>query len=116
MMYKQGDIVIIPFPFSDLSQKKKRPALVISNNEYNEKTEDILVTAITSKISTKDFTIDLDNDSLESGYLKYKSQIRADKIYTISKRIILKKYASVKVKIIQSVIQKVNELLNDGNK
>lgn len=49
-MYSQGDILLIPIPFTDLSSSKRRPVLVISNNEYNSRTDDIIVTAITSSI------------------------------------------------------------------
>ncbi len=49
-MYKQGDIVLIPVPFSNLKQQKQRPVLIISNDSYNEVMEDIVVLAITSKI------------------------------------------------------------------
>ena len=37
MKVKQRDIILIKFPFSDLSGAKVRPALVISNNQYNQK-------------------------------------------------------------------------------
>lgn len=46
-MYKQGDVVLIPVPFSDLTNRKQRPVLVISSDIYNELTEDIVVLAIT---------------------------------------------------------------------
>ncbi len=45
-MYKQRDILIIPIPYTDLSSQKKRPVPVISNDYYNGKTADIIVTAI----------------------------------------------------------------------
>lgn len=35
-MFKQGDILLIPIPFTDLTANKKRPVLVISNNYYNK--------------------------------------------------------------------------------
>jgi mRNA interferase MazF len=47
-MYKQGDILLIPVHFSDLTSSKKRPVLVLSNNDYNTKTEDIIAAAVTS--------------------------------------------------------------------
>jgi mRNA interferase MazF len=49
MMPNQGDIVLIPIPFTDLSSRKRRPLIVISNNDYNRKTPDIVVVAMTSK-------------------------------------------------------------------
>jgi mRNA interferase MazF len=49
MKYKRGDIVIVNFPFSDLSKAKKRPALIISNHLVN-RTGDYLLVQISSKI------------------------------------------------------------------
>ena len=46
--YKQGDIVLIPFPFTDLSRAKKRPALVVSADWYNTSRQDFVLAAITS--------------------------------------------------------------------
>jgi mRNA interferase MazF len=48
MMPEQGDIVLIPIPFTDLSSQKRRPVIVISNDTYNRKTTDIVVVAMTS--------------------------------------------------------------------
>ena len=55
IMYSQCDIVLIPVPFSDLSPKKQRPVLIISNNHYNNLTEDIVVVAITSQLKDLDY-------------------------------------------------------------
>lgn len=41
VMYKQGDILLVPISFSDLSSSKRCPVLVLSNNEYNKMTEDV---------------------------------------------------------------------------
>lgn len=45
--YNQGDIVVVDFPFTDASQTKKRPALVLSNHTVNQ-TGDYLLVMITS--------------------------------------------------------------------
>jgi len=47
-MLKQGDIVLIPIPFTDLTSTKRRPVIVISNDTYNQTTADIVVVAMTS--------------------------------------------------------------------
>ncbi|MDP3185578.1 MAG: type II toxin-antitoxin system PemK/MazF family toxin [Anaerolineales bacterium] len=47
-MPEQGDILLVPIPFTDLSSQKRRPVIVITNNSYNKKTTDIVVVAMTS--------------------------------------------------------------------
>ena len=60
-MYNQGDIVVVKFPFTDGSEFKKRPALIISNSTVN-KTEDYLLVQITSKPNNDGLSIAI-NDS-----------------------------------------------------
>lgn len=43
-----GDIVLIPVPFTDLSSRKRRPVIVISNDDYNRRTRDVVIVAMTS--------------------------------------------------------------------
>ena len=45
-MFEQGEILLIPVPFSNLSTVKKRPVLVLSNNAHNSSNKDIIVIAI----------------------------------------------------------------------
>lgn len=47
-MPNQGDIVLIPIPFTDLSSQKRRPVIVISNDSYNRTAPDMAVVAMTS--------------------------------------------------------------------
>jgi mRNA-degrading endonuclease toxin of MazEF toxin-antitoxin module len=47
--YERGDIVLVPFPFSDQLTAKKRPAVVVSSNTYNSTSPDIVIMAITSQ-------------------------------------------------------------------
>ena len=48
--YDFGDIVLVPFPFTDQSTTKKRPAIVVSSEEYNRERPDIVLMAVTSQI------------------------------------------------------------------
>lgn len=48
--YKFGDIVLVGFPFTNLQTTKKRPAVVISNAEYQRQRPDVILLAITSQI------------------------------------------------------------------
>ncbi|MBN1626964.1 MAG: type II toxin-antitoxin system PemK/MazF family toxin [Deltaproteobacteria bacterium] len=47
--YNFGDIVLVPFPFTDQTDFKKRPALIVSSEQYNQKRLDIIIMAITSR-------------------------------------------------------------------
>lgn len=110
-MYKQGDILLIPIPFSDLTSHKKRPVLVLSNDDYNSKTEDIVVAAITSNLTAKDYIVMLTSDDLDEGSLKVDSSIRVDKIYTLSQSIVSSKFGAVKKYIVEAVKKKLYELI-----
>ena len=48
--YSFGDVVLVPFPFTDQSASKKRPAVIISSDRYHERRPDVIVMAVTSQI------------------------------------------------------------------
>lgn len=48
--FEFGDIILVPFPFTDQSATKKRPAVVISSKRYNEQRPDLIIMAVTSQI------------------------------------------------------------------
>lgn len=48
--FKFGDIILVPFPFTDQSHSKKRPAVIISSHVYNTKRPDLIIMAVTSQI------------------------------------------------------------------
>jgi mRNA interferase MazF len=91
----QKDIVLINFPFSDLSGAKVRPALVISNQGYNTKSLDTVVLALTSNLSTSNYKVFVSNQDLESGRLPVDSAIRVDKPFSVLQSKILKVQAKI---------------------
>ena len=48
--FSLGNVVLVPFPFTDQSGSKKRPAVVVSNHGYNASRRDIVMMAITSQV------------------------------------------------------------------
>ena len=48
--FELGDVVLVPFPFTDQSTTKKRPAVVISSHAYNNERPDLIIMAVTSQI------------------------------------------------------------------
>jgi mRNA interferase MazF len=83
--FVKGDIVIIPFPFTDLSGNKKRPAFVMADLSG----DDIIVCQITSKYKSDPLALPLTAHDFVSGDLPVDSFIRPNKIFTADKNIIL---------------------------
>jgi mRNA interferase MazF len=50
MPYDFGDVVLVPFPFTNQAASKRRPAVVVSNRSYNMARPDAVVMAVTSQI------------------------------------------------------------------
>lgn len=87
--YNQGDIILIPFPFSDLSNSKVRPAIVLSNSVVN-KTSDIICAQITSQVYKDAYSFEI-KDADTTVKLGGTNEIRCHKIFTADKSIIRKK-------------------------
>lgn len=103
----KGEVVIISFPFSDLSQTKKRPAFVISALKRN----DLILSQITSNIRKDNYSITLNDDDFETGTLKQESLIRLDKLFTAEKKSILYSIGRVKKIKIDDAITKLIEII-----
>ena len=84
----KGKIVLLPFPFTDLTTSKRRPALVIL-----EKLNDVVVVFISSKIpkaqENQYITIKKNDKDFQITGLKVSSTIYLDKIATISKNLLI---------------------------
>lgn len=91
-MFKQGDIVLVPFPFTDLSGNKVRPALVLSHKQTGD---DVTVCFISSIIAKNVLAFELVLNEKDIGFkntgLKIKSLVKVNKIATLDKKVILGK-------------------------
>ncbi|MGC9309612.1 MAG: type II toxin-antitoxin system PemK/MazF family toxin [Candidatus Nanoarchaeia archaeon] len=112
IMFNQKDIVLIPFPYSDLSLSKKRPALIISNKGVN-KMQDRICCLVTTKPHKQDLKIE--KSSIKEGILPFQSFIKPHRIFTIQEDIIIKRLCKINTSLHNSVIKKLNEYLKSEN-
>jgi len=101
MTCKPGDLVGIPFPYSDLTTKKRRPVLVVT---LPDRHDDFMGLAVTS-VETEESAISIVEADMETGSLPRKSWIRYDKLFTLSSVIVLKTYGSIKHHLRQTVME-----------
>ena len=107
--FVKGDIVVIPFPFSDLTGTKRRPALVIADLPG----DDVILCQITSVTRLDNFAISLENDHFVSGSISAESLIRPNKIFTADKNLILYKIGHLSDAKIAEVINSIVFLLQN---
>jgi mRNA interferase MazF len=108
--YKKWDVILVPFPFTDLTTNKKRPALIVSNNDYN-KSDNLVIALITSNIrdSHEDYKIIKWSDA---GFPK-ESVIKM-KFATVDKSIVVRKLGKLKKEDIDSFKTKLIAFFEKG--
>jgi len=82
----KGDVVVVPFPFSDLTNTKKRPAFVLSDLHG----DDVILCQITSQKVKDKHAIEISDSDFHKGSLSQISNIRPNKIFTADSNIIEK--------------------------
>ena len=85
MAYVKGDVVLVPFPFTDLSASRVRPAVVVSSDEYSVHSSDLIVAMVTSQPQAGPTDCGLE-DWQEAG-LVHPSWVRA-KLATLEQRLV----------------------------
>lgn len=103
MMPEQGDIVLIPIPFTDLSSRKKRPAIVISNNAYNRSGLDLVVVAMTSRQAVGSYSFRISSTDLIEGKLNRPGTVRVDRVYALANWIVIKKFGKVAPHVVNQI-------------
>ncbi|MCY4595803.1 MAG: type II toxin-antitoxin system PemK/MazF family toxin [Bryobacterales bacterium] len=104
--YRRGDIVLVPFPFSDLSSTKKRPALVVSPDGFNKRTQDVVLVAITSQPSDS-YVVALSEADYVDGELPLASFVKISKLFTIHPTLVLKKVCAVRPTRLEIVLKEL---------
>ncbi len=76
MAYQRGDVLLVPFPFSDLSTTKVRPAIVISSALYHTTQPDLILAAITTKLASASSVVDYPLQDWVSAGLRHPSALK----------------------------------------
>ena len=110
--YKQGDVVLVPFPFTDLSTTKQRPALVVSSDALNTTREDVIVVAITSQIPTNlaSDELSIPASDLKSCGLPKASIVRLGKVVTLHQQLIVKAIGTMPAGSLAAALAKFRQL------
>jgi len=111
-MYDQREIVLVPFPYSDLTASKQRPALIISNSLVN-KSEDRICCLITSNSINEGILIE--NKNFESGKLPFKSWVKVNRIFTVNEKIIRRKLCIINKDFHKRLLVEINRILSLEN-
>ena len=84
-----GDIILVPFPFTDQTTTKKRPAVVISSTAYNIERPDLIIMAVTSQLKPSQMIGEVIIQDWQAAGLLKPSAIKPV-ITTIEKHLIIK--------------------------
>lgn len=105
--FVKGDVVVVPFPFSDLTQSKRRPALVVTALEG----DDVILCQITSKSVKDNYALSLEDRDFETGSINQPSNLRPNRIFTADSHIILYKVGRLKTAKLTEVLDAVVEII-----
>ena len=103
--FEQGEIILVPFPFTNLRATKKRPVLVLSKTEINRRFADFVSCGVTSNIQNAEYSVLIDQNDLKFGYLPKPSRVKTNVIFTLEKSSAIKSLGKLK----DSTFRKVRE-------
>src|SRR5207248_1142762 len=106
--FVKGDVVILPFPFSDLSGAKRRPALVLAALPG----DDVILCQITSRAVTDPFAIPIAEIDFVTGGLRQPSNARPNRLFTADPSIILYQAGRLRAEKLREITAKVLDFFN----
>ena len=101
-----GEVVVLPFPQTDLQAGKRRPALVVANLTG----DDLILCQITSQSRRDGYSVPLASGDFERGHLNVDSFIRPHRLFTVDQSVVLYSAAKVKNSKLNEVRAKIRDL------
>ena len=105
--FVKGDVVVVPFPFSDLTQAKRRPALVLAAPQGS----DPILCQITSQNVRDEYAVALAETDTQGGSLRRPSNVRPNRLFTAHPGIILYKVGGLTAEKMREVVDRVVEIV-----
>ena len=102
--------MVVPFPFSDLTTAKRRPALVIAGLEG----DDLILCQITSQAIRDQYAVPLQDRDFAQGALKQPSQVRPNRLFTADSHIVLYRVGSLQEVKLAEITDKLVKIIR-GN-
>ena len=106
--FVKGDVVVVPFPFSDLTSIKRRPALVVANLTG----DDVILCQITSQATADKDAIPLTQQDFATGSVHRDSYIRPNRLFTADSNIILYRAGAVQAATMHAVIAAIIRIIS----
>ena len=103
-----GEVVVIPFPQTDLQVGKRRPALVVADLTG----DDLILCQITTQSHYDSYSVSLTGGDFEHGRLQVNSFIRSNRLFTIDQVVIAYTAAKVKASKLDEVRSKIRQLFS----
>jgi len=112
--YNRGDVVLVPFPFTDLTAAKQRPAVVVSPDQLNIQRDDLVLAAITSQVPAQPGADELllsVVDLADTGLLK-PSVIKLGKLVTIHQDLVRRKIGALPAPVLLQALRQLQWFFN----
>ena len=109
-MFDRGDLLLVPFPFSDLSTAKRRPVVAVTGADAYG---DFLALAVTSRPQAS-HGLPIGADSLVAGTLPLASWVRTDRIVTLNASLVIKAVGRISEAFLTLALERVCAFIEDG--
>lgn len=105
--FVKGDVVVIPFPYSDLTASKKRPAFVVSQLTG----DDVILCMITTPAKTDNYSIPVTKTDFVLGGIDHDSNVRPNRLFTADSKLVSRSAGKLSKQKIEQVISKIIEIV-----
>jgi len=110
-MYDAGDVVVVPFPFTDLTSSKQRPALVLAGDSEEASRRDVILCAMTSNLTRAAHSVLIEQDDLKEGILPRTSRVKVGRLTTLDRDLVRKRVGRIGEEPLKRVHRELRILL-----